>query len=527
MRSGTVDDEGSELVLTLSTLDPEPAGDDFPDVPERRWDARIDRGILATALLVGVALRVLLVDSVGLNSDEAVYSGQAASLANNPHFTGLFPVVRAHPLLFQLLSSPLYRSGVPDQPGRYLSAAFGVGTIALVFLLGRVLYSRRVGAIAALLLAVMPYHVIISRQVLLDGPMTFFATACLLCLAYLGKTGRGQWLVAAGACLGLASLTKETAITLLASIFVFLALVPRFWRPARYVIGAGVTVFGLALAYPVITTISGASRSGQSYLLWQLGRQPNHDFGFYLTTIPLAMGVLLLLTAAAGLVLLRHESSWVEVLLLAWLVGPFVFFELWPVKGFPYLLVMTPALAVLAARLLGWLTERLADGTTVARVASWAAVAVVTLSLVVPSVQSVLTPTASGLAGAGGSPGGREAGTWVAVHVPAGARLMTLGPSMGNVIQYYSGHRADGLSVSPNPLHRNPSYQAIPNPDAALRDGDYQFVVWDAYSAARSPGFAAKELALVRKYNGRVVHSESAAFDGTPQPVVVIYQVHP
>ena len=114
----------------------------------------------------------------------------------------------------------------------------------------------------------------------------------------------------------------------------------------------------------------------------------------------------------------------------------------------------------------------------------------------------------------------------MATHVPADTRLMTLGPSMGNVIQYYSGHRADGLSVS-HPLHRNPSYAAIPNPDAALRDGDYQFVVWDAYSAARSPGFAAKELALVRKFNGRVVHSESARFAGILQPVVVIYQVHP
>jgi hypothetical protein len=147
--------------------------------------------------------------------------------------------------------------------------------------------------------------------------------------------------------------------------------------------------------------------------------------------------------------------------------------------------------------------------------------------MLVPSVRGVLEPSSSGLAGAGGSPGGREAGQWVAANVPQGSRLMTLGPSMGNVLQYYSGRRADGLSVSPNPLHRNPSYLPIYNPDGALRSGDYQYVVWDAYSARRSRSFAAKELALIRKYNGRVVHTELANFDGkSNQPVVVIYSVH-
>ena len=39
---------------------------------------------------------------MGFNSDEAVYAGQAASLAGNPHYTGTFPVFRAHPMLVQI-----------------------------------------------------------------------------------------------------------------------------------------------------------------------------------------------------------------------------------------------------------------------------------------------------------------------------------------------------------------------------------------------------------------------------------------
>ena len=42
--------------------------------------------------------------------------------------------------------------------------------------------------------------------------------------------------------------------------------------------------------------------------------------------------------AAAGLWLLRRERSWRETLLLCWIVVPVGFFQLWPVKGFQYLL---------------------------------------------------------------------------------------------------------------------------------------------------------------------------------------------
>lgn len=486
-----------------------------------------DLGVLALAVVVGTGLRVVDLGAVGLNSDEAVYAGQSASLAGNPNFVDTFPVVRAHPLLFQMLVSPFYRSGVPDVPGRYLNAFFGVATIVLVFQLGRLLYGRRAGALAALLLAVMPYHVTVTRQVLLDGPMTFFATATLVCLALLARTGRGRWLVAAGGCLGIASLTKETALILIVSAFVFLSLVPRFWRPVRYLVAAVAAAIALVLTYPVVTAVSGGGSSGQAYLLWQLSRRPNHDFLFYVTVVPAAMGVLLLASAAVGLVLLRRRSSWREVLLLAWIVVPFVFFEVWPVKGFPYLLLLAPAVAVLAARALVALID-LEPRTLLTVGGGVVASAALVLSMLVPSVHAALEPSSSGLAGAGGSPGAREAGLWVEAHLPEGAQLMTLGPSMGNVLQYYSGRRADGLSVSPNPLQRNPSYLPIPNPDAALRSGDYQYVVWDAYSAKRSPTFAAKELSLIRKYSGRAIHTELAAFDGrATQPVVVIYEVQP
>ena len=56
----------------------------------------------------------------------------------------------------------------------------------------------------------MPYHVLVTRQILLDGPMTLFATLALYAVA-LREDGRGPWLYAAGAALGLSRSRRRRA----------------------------------------------------------------------------------------------------------------------------------------------------------------------------------------------------------------------------------------------------------------------------------------------------------------------------
>ena len=102
---------------------------------------------------------------------------------------------------------------------------------------------------------------------------------------------------------------------------------------------------------------------------------------------------------------------------------------------------------------------------------------------------------------------------------------------MANIIEYY-GHRAVyGLSVSPNPLHRNPVYQAVDNPDLRIRHDDLQYVVWDSYSASRSRFFAKQLLGYVHRYHGVVVDTQFVTTTNRGQsvrePVIVIYQVRP
>lgn len=495
--------------------------------------------LLSVALGAGAFLRVYGINSMGLNTDEAVYAGQAAAIVGDSTLRPFFPMFRAHPILFQFIVSFGFLWGVNDLVGRLFAVAFGLATLLLVYQLGKVLYGRRVGAIAALFLALMPYHVLVTRQMLLDGPLTFCTTLTLYLVARFGSTQRPAWMYAAGAGLALTFLTKETGVILIGAIYAFLALCPQLRLRIRDIVISMACMAAIVATFPLSLALAGGggAKKTQSYLVWQLFRRPNHEWTFYPSTVPFAIGPLLIVAALFGLWLLRRERSWREVLLIWWVVVPAVFFQLWPTKGFQYLLPTVPALAVLAARSLGGQRSAPQAGSgSESRLVKWLrpiTIAAIALSLLVPAWSRIQPSTSDTfLAGSGGIPGGREAGRWIDEHVPEGAQLLTIGPSMANVLQFYGHRKAYGLSVSPNPLHRNPSYEPIPNPDMHIRSGELQYLVWDSFSAARSSFFSEKILRYANRYHGRIVHSQFvtvAGADGKPvtRPIIVIYEVRP
>ena len=308
-------------------------------------------GVLLVAM-VGAFFRFWQIGSLGFNSDEAVYAGQAAGIAGRGAYLPYFPIFRAHPLLYQSLLSVVYRVSVSDVAGRSLTVVFGVATLVVVYALGRLLYGPRAAIVAMLLLAVMPYHVIVTRQVLLDGPMVFFATSALWLLAKYCVDQGAVWLVAAAAVMGLAVLTKETAVVLVAGVYLFFMLSHVVKVRASLVAWSLAAMATVALAFPLAIVLEGASHRGSSYLAWQLFRRQNHPFDFYLTTVPPAIGLAVLGCAVAGLVADRRNLDWREWLLCTWAIAPIVFFTLTPLKGFQYLLPVAPVAAVLAARAL-------------------------------------------------------------------------------------------------------------------------------------------------------------------------------
>jgi hypothetical protein len=483
---------------------------------------------LALMAVFGCVLRFWKIDAFGLNSDEAVYSGQGASIAGVAKFEPFFRIFRAHPLLFQTFLSLGWRVDASALFGRLCAASFGLATVVITYQLGRLLYGTRTGALAAAFLLLMPYDVVVSRQILLDVPMVFFATTSLYCLARYAQGSRPLWLYAASAFIGLAFLSKETALLLYGAVYAFLILSSDVRLRARDGLVAAATLAATMAASPLVLAISGGGATGRDYLAWQLLRRPNHSWTFYFIEVPKAIGPVVVALAIIAVPLLRRERSWKERLLLCWIFVPFLFFELWPVKGFQYLLPIAPAVAILAARVLvRWPELQLfAHRRWLTPVCALA----VAVTLAVPSWGRVQpTTTTHRLAGSGGVPGGREAGRWIAAHTPRGSTFFAIGPSMTNIIEFYGLRRGFGLSVSPNPLGRNPAYEPVRNPDLLLRSGRVQYLVWDAFSAQRSPHFALKLLRYADRYHGRAVHTETVSVNtraGTRlSPVIRIYAV--
>jgi hypothetical protein len=72
----------------------------------------------------------------------------------------------------------------------------------------------------------------------------------------------------------------------------------------------------------------------------------------------------------------------------------------------------------------------------------------------------------------------------------------------------------------------------VTNPELLLRTNQVQYLVYDSYSAARTPFFTRKLMAYVKKYHGILVYADDQLVRGadgrlTRVPVVRIYAVHP
>jgi dolichyl-phosphate-mannose-protein mannosyltransferase len=524
----------------------------------------------AAIFAVAAGVRLLGVSRFGFNSDEAVYAGQAAALAGHHDYAAMFGVFRAHPLLVHLVVSAVYRvTGVNDLAPRLVCVAAGLGLVLVAGATAAVVRGRRAGLITMLIVALSPYPVIVSRQMLLDGPMAFFFALCVLFLALYVRSPSRPKLFAAACAAGLAFLAKETAVLMVPAIVVFFLLVRGVTIPVLDALGAAL-VYAVTIApFPLSLLLSGGSKLAQQFFIWQVLRRPNHEVGFYLTLIP-TISIPVVALALVGVILAVSRRQPVDILLLSLTLVITAFFQFWPVKGFQYLLpVMVPiailaadgvmVLATLAARGVRRLSSTRPMPTVQARpVAVTTALSLVLVCAVVmgaglhgvlASQAPVIVATDSGqedagltpgrdapaytfVAGTGGLEASRPVGAWAKQHTLPSSNFLTVGPSFANVIQFYGSRRARALSVSPNPLHRNPTYEPVLNPDLLIRTNAVQYLVYDSYSAARTPFFAQKLLTYVKKYNGILIYSDyqpARRSDGKPVqvPVVLIYEVHP
>ena len=240
------------------------------------------------------------------------------------------------------------------------------------------------------------------------------------------------------------------------------------------------------IPYPLSLLFAGKSKHRRQFLVVaalpatepQPALLPDHR--------PLAIGPLVVVAACRSLAAAPPAILAGDAAALAGSSCPASFFELWPVKGFQYLLPIAPAVAILAARTLALCSLTVSGGLRCSAARRLARCGLSRRRSSRSRWRARLGPDRSRrprgkfLAGSGGVPGGREAGAWIDTNVPEGASMLAIGPSMANIVQFYGHRKAYGLSVSPNPLQRNPSYEPVVNPDLQIRQNDLQYLVWDS-----------------------------------------------
>lgn len=483
----------------------------------------------AIVVAVGFVLRVVNLAAVGLNSDEAVYAGQGGALLGVGELDQHFSIFRAHPLLLQFVSGAVFQvTGPSDHAIRLVvSVFFGLGSVVVTYLLGRRLYGRNIGLAAAAVLAVLPYHVIVSRQVLVDTPMAFFVTLAALAAVRAVQDNDGRRLYFAFFWCALAAISKEIAVLMVPVLAMWLVTGPP--RIAvRRLIGPCLLFAVIGLPFPLTRLINQPGNASQ-FFLWQFTRKPNHDPDYFAKVI-LQFGGWAFLGALLAGILALAVRRWAQDQFLLWWLGSFgLFFQFWPTKLFPYLYVILPAMALAAAVAVQGLISvvgrraprRSAESTSGgvghrarSSVAFGAVMTALVLSLSVSSAGIVSAGPAAELEGFGDFDievqtfaGSREFGEWAGDHTPVNSRFLTIGPSLGNILRFYGYRDSVALSVSPDPARRNPAYVPVANPDLAMRQMSIHYVAWDAYSADRSAFYNNRIRGLARKLGGEIVFS--------------------
>ena len=266
------------------------------------------------------------------------------------------------------------------EAGRFIAAALGIATVALVYVLGKRAYGRGAGLLAALFTAIIPIHVMHSKFMAVDVPATFFVVASLVFAVRIADGQRLRDYVLSGLFAGLAAGTKYNAgLVILAPIVAHLASdkarpLVRAFNPKLL----GV-ILGGALGFLIGTpgALLNPERFWRDFRFEALHAQTGHGLVFantgsgfvYHVTHSLApgMGIPLLVLSGLGVLYAVRKRTPADFAMLAFLIAYYVVIGAAQVRFARYTIPILPVLAVFAARVSADLVRRLGSGRTFAR----------------------------------------------------------------------------------------------------------------------------------------------------------------
>ena len=143
-----------------------------------------------------------------------------------PYANGFY-LIDQPPLGFYIQAAFSKVAGLSVLNGTFLVTLFGAGCIILVYALGKVFYDKTTGVFAAALFAFSPWHLILSRALLIDVQCLFFSLLSLLFGALAIQKNSLKLFFVSGVVFAAAINTKLYAVFILIPLFA-LFLIQKF-----------------------------------------------------------------------------------------------------------------------------------------------------------------------------------------------------------------------------------------------------------------------------------------------------------
>lgn len=328
---------------------------------------------------------------------------------------------------------------------RGLSATLGTATVAVVFWIGRRLWTETVGLVAASFLAVAFLHVRDSHFGTTDVAMTFLVMVAIAVLIESHLTG--EHLVLAGAASGLAAATKYNAVLLVVPVvFVEIARAAAGGAAGWRALGPRLMRFGMAFLLALLIGIpfvlldtdrflgamnglGQAMRLGQDRVLtsapalvgWLYHLQVSLRFG---------LGVPLLVAGVVGMVAILVRTPAIGLLLFLFPLAYYVVAGSLKILFVRYAIPFIPFLCLAAAWVVCAVADRLSVVAPRERRKGLAAAVVAVLSVAVAAPSARAAWNFDRLVA---RPDNRVVvGRWVDAHVPPDSSVLQSGSAYGH-----------------------------------------------------------------------------------------------
>ena len=340
-----------------------------PPAPDQPWYATPEMKplliMLGLAVAAGVALRFAFLHQP-VAGFHMFNEGFYMDLATRDAARGLLawitePLDQNNPPLYGVIVATLFRIfGVATTWARLVSAVAGLGTIIFTFLLGRTLFTPRIGVIAAALVAITPGLAVLDHNIQVDALFLCFLMGGAWLYVLAARSGRTRDALLGGAMLGLAMATKQSAVVAFAALALWETwrgpglkwlAEKRTWLFVAGFVATGVPWFAAQLAI-----------DGSAYIARMTALSGSRGVPVFSSDFPYVFGVELafLLSATASVVFvialvvgIRKRTS-ADRFVLSFLAVYGAFYVMYHMHSY-YLIVLAPFAMLAVARALSGL----------------------------------------------------------------------------------------------------------------------------------------------------------------------------